>query len=155
MASITNSQQDALLGQDCTVTVTCDDSSVETKAVTQDMSEVVITPSITSTQKHNVGADLKHEQQTDEEYTVELRGESVANYNSLHFAAAASAARRGNRTTPTYTVTVVANGGPKGAWTATVKFCRYQSGPLTITQNNAPVTTQCSFRGYELDFNLG
>jgi hypothetical protein len=149
------SAQDALLGQDCSVTVTCDDPNVHTGAVTQDVTEVIITPAITSTQKHNVGDDLRHEQQTDEEYTVELRGESVADYNSLHFAAMASAARRGNRTTPTYTITVVANGGPKGAWTVTVKFCRYQSGPLTITQNNAPVTTNVSWRGYELDFHPG
>lgn len=147
--------QDALLGQDCRVTVTCDDPNVQTKAVTQDIAEVLITPSITSTQKHNVGEDLKHEQQTDEEYTVEMRGESVANYNSLHFAAMASAARRGNRTTPQYTITVVANGGPKGAFTATVKHCRYQTGPFTITQNNAPATANVGWRGYELLFDAG
>lgn len=147
--------QDALLGQDCSVTVTCDDPDVHTSAVTQDVTEVIITPSVTTVQKHNVGDDLRHEQQTDEEYTVEIRGEAVSDYTSLHFAAAASAARRGNRTTPQYTVTVQANGGPKGRWTAEIKFCRYQAGPLTITQNNAPVTTNVSYRGYQLNVTPG
>jgi len=141
----------AALGSNITVTLSCSDGGVKAQAFTTDMSEILITPTLTFNSKHPIGADLPHEQQIMEYYECVVRGEVTGNILAFQAAAKASAARRGSRATPTYTMGIDCDAGANGAWSLTLKQGTYRGGPMTIGQQNAAITQEWNGRFMELD----
>jgi len=141
----------AALGNNITVTLSCSDSSVKAQQFMSDMSEITITPTLTFNSKHPIGADLPHEQQTMEYYECIVRGEVTGNIIAFQAAAKSSAARRGSRATPTYTMGIDCDAGENGNWSLTLKQGTYRGGPMHIGQQNAAITQEVNLRFMELD----
>jgi len=145
----------AALGSNITVTLSCSDGSVRAQQFLSDMTDITITPKPIYSSKHGIGVDLPHRQMTMINYDVSVTGEMVGNIISFQAAAKASAASRGSRDTPTYTMGIDCDAGANGAWSLTLKRGTYSGGPMTIGGQNVPLTQKWDAEFQELDVSGG